>query len=84
MGRGVEWGGGVHPPEDTATSHASAASALAVQHAIQHAYDVSEGRALPTNTTVIAPNFSLLSPPPHLAPSLLGSSPTRTLTPAEK
>ena len=74
MGRVAEQGGDVHPSGGTATLPASAAPTPEVQHAIQHAYDVSEGRANPTKTTIIAPDPTLLSPPPQLASSLSGQA----------
>ena len=84
VGRGTRVGGGVHPAGGTATPHTLVAPAPEVQHAIQHAHDISEGRALPTNTLHIAPNPNWLSPPPQVAPPLPGLAPHWGLTPEEK
>ena len=51
-----------------------------IQHAVRHAVQVSQGRALPSNTTIIAPNPALLSPPPQVASSVLGPGPSGALT----
>ena len=42
---------------------------------------VSQGRALPSKMTIIAPNPALVSPPPQAASSLLGPGPSGALTP---
>ena len=72
VGRDAQQGGEVHPSGGTDSSLAAAAPTLEVQHAIRHAVQVSQGRALPSKTTIIAPNPALLSPPPQAASSLLG------------
>ena len=77
VGRETQQGGEVHPSGGTDSSFAGAAPTLEVQHAIQHAVDVSQGRALPANTTIIAP----LAPPPQATSSLLGPGPSWALTP---
>ena len=59
---------------------AEAAPTLEVQQAIRHAVRVSQGRALPSKTTIIAPNPALLSPPPGASSSLLGPGPSGALT----
>ena len=76
VGRETQQGGEVHPSGGTVSSFAGAAPTLEVQHAIQHAVDVSEGRALPANTTIIAP----LAPPPQATSSLPGPGPLGALT----
>ena len=77
VGRETQQGGEVHPSGHTDSSLAGAAPTLEVQHAIQHAVDVSQGRALPTNTTIIAP----LAPPPQATSSLPGPGPLGALAP---
>ena len=81
VGRDAQQGGEVHPSGGTDTSLASAAPTLEVQHAIRHAVQVSQGRALPSKTTIIATIPALLTPPPQQAPSLPGPGPSRALTP---
>ena len=81
VGRDAQQGGEVHPSGDTDSSFAAAAPTLEVQHAIRHAVQVSQGRALPSKTTIIAPNPALLSPPPQPASSLLGPGSSGALTP---
>ena len=81
VGRDAQQGGEVYPSGDTDSSLAAAAPTLEVQHAIRHAVQVSQGRALPSNTTIIAPNPALLSPPPQAASSLPGPGPSGALTP---
>ena len=76
VGRETQQGGEVHPSGGTDSFFAGAAPTLEVQHAIQHAVDISQGRALPANTTVIAP----LAPPTQAASSLLGPGPSGALT----
>ena len=76
VGREAQQGGEVHPSGGTDSSLAAAASTLEVQHAIRHAVQVSQGRALPSNTTIIAPNPALLSPPPQASSSLPGPGPS--------
>ena len=80
VGRDAQQGGEVHPSGGTDTSLAAAAPTLEVQHAIRHAVQVSQGRAFPSKTTIIAPNPVLLTPPPQQAPSLPGPGPSRALT----
>ena len=77
VGREAQQGGEVHPSGATDSSFAGAAPTLEVQHAIKHAVDVSQGRALPANTTIIAP----LAPPPQATSSLPGPGPSGALTP---
>ena len=60
----------MHPSGGTDSSFAEAASTLEVQQDIRHAVRVSQGRALPSNTTIIAPNPALLSTPPQASSSL--------------
>ena len=84
VGRGTGVGGGVHPTGGTATPHTPESPAPKVQCAIQHAHDISEGRALPSKTLHIAPNANWLSPPPQVAPPLPGLAPHWGLTPEEK
>ena len=67
VGRETQQGGEVHPSGGTDSSLAGVAPTLEVQHAFQHAVDISQGRALPANTTIIAP----LAPPPQATSSLL-------------
>ena len=67
----------MHPSGGTDSFFAGAAPTLEVQCAIQHAVDISQGRALPANTTIIAP----LAPPPQATSSLLGPGPSGALTP---
>ena len=71
----------MHPSGGTDTSLAAAAPTLEVQHVIRHAVQVSQGRALPSKTTIIAPIPALLTPPPQQAPSLLGPGTSGALTP---
>ena len=80
MGREAQQGGEVHPSGGTDSSLAAAAPTLEVQHVIRHAVRVSQGRALTSNTTIIAPNPALLSPPPQVAYSLPGPGPSGALT----
>ena len=80
VGRDAQQGGEVHPSGGTDTFLAAAAPTLEVQHAIRHAVQVSQGRALPSKTTIIAPNSALLSPPPQQASSLPGPGPSGALT----
>ena len=80
MGRDAQQGGEVHPSGGTDTSLAAAVPTLEVQHAIRHAVQVSQGRALPSKTTIIAPNPALLTPPPQQAPSLRDPGPSGALT----
>ena len=80
VGREAQQGGEVHLSGGTDSSFAEAASTLEVQQAIRHAVQVSQGRALPSNTTIIAPNPALLSPPPQAASSLPGPGPFGALT----
>ena len=80
VGREAQQGGEVHPSGGTDSSLAAAAPTLEAQHAIRHAVRVSQGRALPSNTTIIAPNPSLLSQPPQASSSLLGPGPSGALT----
>ena len=75
VGRDAQQGGEVHPSGGTDSSLAAAAPTLEVQHAMRHAVQVSKGRALPSKTTIIAPNPALLSPPPQPASSLPGPGP---------
>ena len=84
VGRGTGVGDGVHPVGGTATPHTPVAPAPEVQRAIWHAYEVSEGRALPTNTQIIAPNPNWLSPPPQVTPPLPSLAPRWSLTPEEQ
>ena len=77
VGRETQQGGEVHPSGGTDSSFAGVAPTLEVQHAIQHAVDISQGRALPANTTIIAP----LAPPPQATSSLPGPGPSGALTP---
>ena len=81
VGRDAQQGGEVHPSEGTDTFLAAAAPTLEVQHTMRHAVQVSQGRALPSKTTIIAPIPALLTPPPQQAPSLPdpGSSGALTL-----
>ena len=65
VGRETQQGGEVPPSGGTEFSLAGAAPTLEVQHAIQHAVDISQGRALPANTTIIAPLLHLPRLPPH-------------------
>ena len=81
VGRDAQQGGEVHPSGGTDTSLAAAATTLEVQHAIRHAVQVSQGRALPSKTTIIAPIPALLTPSSQQGPSLLGPGPSRALTP---
>ena len=81
VGRDAEQGGEVHPSGGTDTFLAAAAPTLEVQHAIRHAGQVSQGKVLPSKTTIIAPNPALLSPPPQQASSLPGPGPSGALTP---
>ena len=81
VGREAQQGGEVHPSGCTDSSLAAAAPTLEVQHAIRHAVQVSQGRALPSNTTIIAPNPALLSPLPQASSSLPGPGPSGALTP---
>ena len=81
VGRDAQQGGEVQPSGGTDTFLAAAAPTLEVQHAIRHAVQVSQGRALPSKTTIIAPNPALLSPLPQQASSLLGPGPSGALTP---
>ena len=81
VGRDAQQGGEVHPSWGTDTFLAAAAPTLEVQHAIRHAVQVSQGRALPSKTTIIAPNPALLSPPPQQASSLPGPGLSGALTP---
>ena len=76
LGRETQQGGEEHPSGGTDSSLAGVAPTLEVQHAIQHAVDVSQGRALPANTTIIAP----LAPPPQATSSLPGPGPSGALT----
>ena len=71
----------MHSSGGTDSSLAEATSTLEVQQAIRHAVRVSQGRALPSNTTVIAPNPALLSPPPQVSSSLPDPGPSGALTP---
>ena len=80
VGRDAQQGGEVHPSGGTDTTLAAAAPTLEVKHAIRHAVKVSQGRAIPSKTTIIAPIPALLTPPPQQAPSLLGPGPFRALT----
>ena len=80
VGREAQQGGEVHPSGGTDSSLAEAAPTLEVQQAIRHAVRVSQGRALPSKTTIIAPNPALLSPPPQVSSSLLGPGPFGALT----
>ena len=80
VGREAQQGGEVHPSGGTDSSFAEAASILEVQQAIRHAVRVSQGRALPSNTTIIAPNPALLSPPPQASSSLPDPGPSGALT----
>ena len=73
VGRETQQGGEVHPSGGTDSSFAGAAPTLEVQHAVE----ISQGRALPTNTTVIVP----LAPPPQATSSLPGPGPSGALTP---
>ena len=77
VGRETQQGGEVHPPGGTDSSLAGVAPTLEVQHAIQHAVEVSQGKALSTNVTIIAP----LAPTPQATSSLLGPGPLGALTP---
>ena len=77
VGREAQQGGEVPPSGGTEFSLAGAAPTLEVQHAIQHAVDVSQGRALPANTTIIAP----LAPPLQATSSLLDPGPSGALAP---
>ena len=81
VGRDAQQGGEVHPSGGTDTSLAAAAPTLEVQHAIRHAVQVSQGKALSSETTIIAPIPALLTPPPQQAPSLPGPGPSGALTP---
>ena len=65
VGRNAQQGGEVHPSGGTDTSLAATAPTLEVQHAIRHAVQVSQGKALPSKTTIIAPIPALLTPPPQ-------------------
>ena len=67
VGREAQQGGEVHPSGGTDSSLAAAAPPLEVQHTIRHAVRVSQGRALASNTTIIAPNPALFSPPPQIS-----------------
>ena len=80
VGREAQQGGEVHPSGGTDSSLAEAACTLEVQHAIRHAVPVSQGRALPSNTTIIAPNPALVSPPPQASSSLPDPGPSGALT----
>ena len=80
VGREAQQGGEVHPSGGTDSSLAAAVPTLEVQHAIRHAVQVSQGRALPSKTTIIALNPALLSPPPQQASSLPGPGPSGALT----
>ena len=80
VGREAQPGGEVHPSGGTDSSLAEAAPTLEVQQAIRHAVQVSQGRALPSKTTIITPNPALLSPSPQAASSLLGPGPFGALT----
>ena len=80
VGRDAQQGGEVHPSGGTDSSLTAAAPTLEVQHVIRHAVQVSQGRALPSKTTIIAPNPALLSPPPQAASSLPGPGPSGALT----
>ena len=80
VGRDAQQGGEMYPSGGTDTLLAAAAPTLEVQHAIKHAVQVSQDRALPSKTTIIAPNPSLLSPSPQQASSLPGPGPSRALT----
>ena len=80
VGREAQQGGEVHPSGGTDSSFAEAVPTLEVQQAIRHAVRVSQGRALPSKTTIIAPNPALLSPPPQESSSLLGLGPSGALT----
>ena len=80
VGREAQQRGEVHPSGGTDSSLAEAVPTLEVQQAIRHAVQVSQGRALPSNTTIIAPNPALLSPPSQVASSLLGPGPSGALT----
>ena len=80
VGRDAQQGGRVHPSGATDSSLAAATPTLEVQHAIRHAVQVSQGRALPSKTTIIAPNPALLSPPPQAASSLPDPDPSGALT----
>ena len=82
VGRAAEQGGDGHPTRGPSIPLLSAASTPEVQQAIQHAVDITAGKALPANTTIIAPNPALHSPPPQLPPPLQGPGPHRALTPA--
>ena len=73
VGRETMQGGEVHPSGGTDSSFAGAVPTLEIQHAV----DVSQGRALPANTTIIAP----LAPPPQATSSLPGPGPLGALTP---
>ena len=75
VGREAQQGGEVHPSGGTDSSFAGTAPTLEVQHAIQHAVDVSQGRALPANVTVIAPP----PPTPQATSSLPGPGPSGAL-----
>ena len=57
VGREAQQGGEVHPSGGTDSSLAAAAPTLEVQHAIRHAVQVSQGRALPSKITIIAPTL---------------------------
>ena len=81
VGREAQQGGEVYPSGGTDSSLAAAAPTLEVQHAIRHAVWVSQGRALPSNTTIIAPNPSLLSSPPQASSSLPNPGPSGAWTP---
>ena len=80
VGREAQQGGEVHPSGGTDSSLAEAASTLEVKHAIRHAIQVSQGKALPSNTTIVAPNPALVSLPPQASSSLLDPGPSGALT----
>ena len=80
VGRDAQQGDEVYPSGCTDSSLAAAAPSLEVQHAIRHAVQVSQGRALSSKTTIIAPNPALLSPPPQATSSLPGPGPSGALT----
>ena len=70
----------MHPSGGTDSSFAEAAPTLEVQQAIRHAVRVSQGRALPSKTTIIAPNPALLSPPTQASSSLPVPGPSGAFT----
>ena len=77
VGRDTQQGGEVHPSGSTDSSLAAAAPTLEVQHAIRHTVQVSQGRALPSKTTIIAPTLPFLvhlprQPPPSQVQAHLG------------